>query len=152
MCICEANRWPQRAQCAPGSSSAGLLVELDAELRGPLEDVEELAERQEEQRGDHRDGVQNRQEAVRRTAQPFLRNRQRQAGHRNREQHDDRQEIHAELLQRAGALVRHAAPQRERDAGQHQHRRDVQAVKEQPRGHACAGGNDPIGKPNRYVT
>jgi len=37
---------------------AGLAIEGDAELRGPLEDVEELAKRQVEQREDHRDGVE----------------------------------------------------------------------------------------------
>ena len=139
------------ARSGAGVFEPGLLVEFDAELGRPLEDVEELAERQEQQRGDHRDRVQNRQEAVRRTAQPFLRYGQRQAGDGNREEQDDRQEVHAELLQRAGALVRHPAPERERDARQHQQCRDVQAMKEQPRGHRVEA-KEPIGKPNRYVT
>ena len=70
------------------SSVAGVLVQLHAELRRPLEDVEELAERQIEQRGDHRDRVQDGQEAVGRPAQPLLRDRQRQAGDRDGEQQD----------------------------------------------------------------
>ena len=45
MCMREAKRSPQRAQIAP-ARIAGLLIQLDAQLRGPLEDVEELAERQ----------------------------------------------------------------------------------------------------------
>ena len=110
---------PLAAARAVGSGIllASLLVEFHPELRGPLEDVKELAERQEEQRGDHRDCMQNRQKAIRRAAQPLLRNSERQPRHRNGEQHDDRQEIHAELLQRARALVGHSTPQRKRDPG-----------------------------------
>ena len=40
------------------------LVELHAELRGTLENVKELPERQIEQRGNHGDGVQDREKAV----------------------------------------------------------------------------------------
>ena len=43
----------------------------------------------------------------------------------------------------------HAAPQRKPDAGQHQHRRDIQSVKEQLRDGLSADGNSPAGKPNR---
>src|SRR5215469_15761641 len=59
---------------------AGLLVQLDAELRGPLKDVKEFAERKKQESGDDRDRVQNRQEAIGFAAQPFLRNRQRESG------------------------------------------------------------------------
>ena len=43
---------------------SGLLIEFDAQLRGPLEDVEELAERQIKKRCDHRDGMKDRNEIV----------------------------------------------------------------------------------------
>ena len=46
------------------AAAAGVLVEADAELRRTLEDVEELAERQPQQREDHRDRVQDREEVV----------------------------------------------------------------------------------------
>ena len=44
------------------------LIQLDAQLRGTLEDVEELAEWQIQQRADHGDSVEDRQEAVERAA------------------------------------------------------------------------------------
>ena len=72
--------------------------------------------------------------SVETAAQPRLRNGQRQAGDRNREEQDQGEEIHRERLHRACALVAHAAPQRKRDAAEHQHGRNIQAVKEQPRG------------------
>ena len=120
MCIFEANRSPQRLHSGGLAGFSRGLVELHAELGGPLEDVEELPERKIEQRGDHRDGVQDRQKAVEVAAQPFLRNRERQPGHRNREQQDDRQEIQRELLHGLRAPVAQAPPQRKRDAGEHQ--------------------------------
>src|SRR4051812_30577587 len=45
-------------------SSAGVLVEADAELRRSLEHVKELAERQPEQRDDHGGRMQDREELV----------------------------------------------------------------------------------------
>src|SRR6476646_5981285 len=46
------------------AARAGILVEADANLRRPLEDVEQLAEWQIQQRHDHRNRVKDRQEVV----------------------------------------------------------------------------------------
>ena len=43
---------------------ANVLVEADAQLSRPLEDVEELAERQPQERADNSDCVQNGDEAI----------------------------------------------------------------------------------------
>src|SRR5947199_3975939 len=43
---------------------ADVTIELDRQLRRPLKDVEELPERKPEQRGDDRDGMQEREELV----------------------------------------------------------------------------------------
>src|SRR6201984_2609710 len=61
------------------------LIELHAELSGTLENMEKLSEREIEQRSDHRDRVQNCEKTVEVSPQPFLRNRERESGHGNRE-------------------------------------------------------------------
>src|SRR5689334_1114978 len=56
-----------------------VLIQLDAELRRALEDVKELAEWQEQQRRDHRDGVEDGEKRKERAAQPGDRDGERQA-------------------------------------------------------------------------
>ena len=64
MCIRGGEAFAAPRHIAPRIALPGFLIELHAQLRGPLEDVKELAERQKEQRGDDGDGVQDREEAV----------------------------------------------------------------------------------------
>src|SRR6516225_2880241 len=59
---------------------ADFAVERDAELRRPLEDVKELAERQIEQREDYRDGVQLGQEDEMQSAHQVCRDGEEEAG------------------------------------------------------------------------
>ena len=94
-----ANGSPQRAQLGLLALPADVLVELDAELGRPLEDVEELAERQPQQREDHRDRVQDRQELVGVPLHPGVADRQHQPGDADREQQEQRQEVLLEVLQ-----------------------------------------------------
>src|SRR3954464_3195915 len=69
------------AHCAQGArlALAGTLIELYPKLCRPLEDVEELSERQVQQRCNYCDGMRDRDEIVEAAAQPLLRDRQRQS-------------------------------------------------------------------------
>src|SRR6185436_4044260 len=70
-----------------------VLVETDAELRRPLEDVKELAERQIEQREDDRDRVQQREKVVTVALHPRVARGEEQSGDADRGQQDQRQEV-----------------------------------------------------------
>ena len=64
---------------------------------GPLEDVEELGEREPEQHHDHRDRVQDRDEVVAVAVQPRV-DRQHQTGDADRTEEHEREDVLAELL------------------------------------------------------
>src|SRR5262249_55517281 len=96
------------------------LVELHAQLRRALEDVEELAERQKEQRCYNRDRMQNREKAVELTANPILRNGQRQPGHGDREQQNNGQKVEGEGLHSLGATIAESTPEGKANARKHQ--------------------------------
>ena len=85
------------------AARAGVLVEADAELRRPLEDVEQLAERQPQQRDDHGDRVEDREEVVGVALHPRVARRQHQAGHADREQQQQRQDVLRRTAARATA-------------------------------------------------
>src|SRR5262245_29279153 len=102
-----------KALAAPRTERAFVLVargmiKLHAKLRRPLENVEELSERQIQEGLNDRDGMQDREEAVERPAHPEGRNCQGQSRDGNREQQDERQEIHRERLHRLSAQVEHS--------------------------------------------
>ena len=118
-----------RAEC-PLSRLACLLIQLHAQLGGALEDVKELPEGQIQKRRNYGDGMQDGEKLVGRAAQPLRRHRERQAGNGYRKQEDDREKVHGEGLHRLRALLAHPPPQRQANAGQHQKRRNVQAVKD----------------------
>ena len=99
----EANAVAAAAAARRLVARADVLVEADAELRRPLEDVEELAERQPEQREDHRDRVQDREEVVGVALHPGVAGREHQPGDADREEQDQRQEVFAEAAARAAA-------------------------------------------------
>ena len=82
--------------------SASLAIERHAELRRPLEDVEELSERQPEQREDHGDGVQLRQKDKMQPAHQVGRDRQEDARDRHREEHHEPRSPAAEETERPG--------------------------------------------------
>ena len=82
------------------AARAGILVETDAELRRPLEHVEQLAERQPEQRDDHGDRMEDGEEVVGVALHPGVARGQHQAGDADREQQQQRQDVLAELLRR----------------------------------------------------
>src|SRR6476659_892600 len=65
---------------------ARVLVEADTELRRPLEHVEQLAERQPEQRDDHRRGMENREELVGIAPHPRIADRPHQTRDADREE------------------------------------------------------------------
>ena len=97
------------AACGLLALRADVPVELDAELGRPLEDVEELAERQPQQREDHRDRVQDGQELVAVALHPGVADRQQQPGDADREEQEQRQEVLLEVLQGGGRRGRAAA-------------------------------------------
>jgi hypothetical protein len=109
-----------------------VLVQLHAELCRTLEDVEELPERQIEQRPDDGNRMEDGQEAVKRPAQPQRRRGQGEPGYRDGVEQDERQEVRRELLQRQRAAVAQPPPHGERDAGQHEHGREIQPVEQHP--------------------
>src|SRR5262245_32230388 len=109
-----------------------LLIELDAQLGWPLENMKELAKWQIEQRGNHCDGMQNCQKFIEAATQPQRRNRECQPGNRNGKQQDQWQKVHRERLHGASAAVEQSAPQRERDSGEDEHGGKIQAMKNQP--------------------
>src|SRR5688572_26978695 len=80
------------AGCA-GIFLASLLVKFDAELRGPLKDVEELPERQIEQGSDHCDGVEYREELIQRPAEPQGGGSKSESGDRDGEEKDEGKKI-----------------------------------------------------------
>src|SRR5262249_44607809 len=86
-------------------------VELERELRRPLEDVEELPERQVEQREDHRHRVELRQESVVEAVEEARRNGEQEPGRRDREEEHERQEIVRELLHGERSAIARAAPE-----------------------------------------
>src|SRR5262249_56721389 len=104
------------------ASGADLPVELETELRGTLEDVEELAERKVDDGEDHRDGVELRQEAVVHSAQIMRRDREQEAGRGDGEEERQRDEVGGELLDGQRAAVAGAPPEREEDADDDEHR------------------------------
>ena len=65
--IAEANGCAAAAAPRLLAARAGVLVEAHAELRRPLEDMEQLSERQPQQREDHGDGVEDGEEVVARS-------------------------------------------------------------------------------------
>src|SRR5262249_9693567 len=111
------------------------LVQLHAELGGALEDVEELAEGQVQQRPDHRDRVQDREESIIASPQPQRRRGEREPGDRNREQQDQGKKIRRQLLQRKRAEIARPPPERQRDSTHNERRREIEPVKEDPRNH-----------------
>ena len=136
MCMLEANGLAAPRATRRIARGSDLAVERDAELRRPLENVEELAEWQVEQREDHGDRVQLRQEDEVQPAHQMRRHRQEDPGDRHREQHDQRKQVGAELLDRQRAAIAAATPQRERHAEDHQHRGDVEHVEHERRDRA----------------
>src|SRR5579871_493609 len=109
------------------------LIELHAQLCGSLKNVEELPERQKEQRGNYGDRVQDRKKTVELAAQPVLRNRKRQPGYRNCKEQNDRQKIESEGLYRLRAAVPEPPPQRQTNTGKHENCGNVQPVKKKLR-------------------
>ena len=108
-----------------------VLVEPDAELRRPLEDVEELSERQPEERADHRDRVEDREERVGVALHPGVAGGEHQPGEADGEEQDQRQEVFGEPLNGRGALLAHAPPHGQHHARDHQERRPDQAVEQE---------------------
>src|SRR5262245_52642590 len=108
---------------------ADRLVEPCADLCRTLEDVEQLAERQPEEGGDHGDGGQDGDELERIAPEPGVARRRHEAGQAHGEEQDERQEILAKELQRGGALLSHATPHGEHHPGDDEERRPDQAVK-----------------------
>ncbi len=126
----DANGSPHRRHCRLLAAGAGVLVEADAELRRPLEDVEQLAERQIQQREDDRHRVEDGEEVVGVALHPGVAGREHQSGDADGEQQDERQDVFAELLQRHGAVIDHPPAKREHDAGDHQERRPDESMED----------------------
>src|SRR6185437_17104919 len=109
--------------CAP--------VEVERELRGALEDVKELPEGEVEEREDHRDGVELREEAVVVAAQPVRGDGEQEAGDRDREEQEEGEQVGRELLDGERAAVPRASPEREADADDHERSGDVEHVEDE---------------------
>src|SRR5262245_11363417 len=106
-------------------------VELDRELGRPLEDVEELAERQPQQGKDDRNGVRDGQELVGVALQPGVADRQEQPRDADREQQEQRQQVLLKILQGGGPVVPQTPAQRQQHSSDHRERRPDQAVEDQ---------------------
>src|SRR5262245_43114656 len=127
----------ERRAAAPAErrllGSADRLVEPHTDLCRALEHVEELSERQPEERRDHADRVQDGDELEGIAAQPGVARRQHQTGEAHREEQDQRQEVLAEELQRGGALLAHAPSHGEHHPGDDEEGRPHETVKGQER-------------------
>ncbi len=99
-----------------------VLVEADAELRWTLEDVEQLAERQPQERDDDGSGVKDGEELVAVAAHPGVAGGQHQSADADREQQEQRQDVLPELLNGHCTVVDHAPPEGQHHAGNHQER------------------------------
>src|SRR5690349_5366369 len=77
---------------------ANIAIELDAELRRPLENVKELAKRQPEQREDYGHRVRDRQEFIGIALEPRVADRQQQPRHADREEQQKRKQILGKVL------------------------------------------------------
>src|SRR5262249_22528612 len=93
----------------------GAPIELDAQLRRALKDVEEFPERQIEQGEDDRHRVKLREKAILKSAQVMRRDREEQAGRGDGEEQHEGQEIARELLERQRAAVAPTAIEGEHD-------------------------------------
>src|SRR5215471_16593247 len=84
--------------CRLGPLLAGLLIELNADLSGPLKNMKELAERQVQKREYYGDRVKLRKESVVISAQKMCRSGQQEPGYRDGEQESDGEQVSLELL------------------------------------------------------
>ena len=120
------------ATSCPGlfPAGAGLLVEAHAKLRRALENVEQLSERQIQQREDHGGRVENRQEIIRVALHPRVAGREHQAGYADCEKQHQRQQILPKLLQCDCAVVDHATAECQHDTGDYEERRPDEPVED----------------------
>src|SRR5436190_6876819 len=115
-----------RGEAFPAAAAAGLRNRLavpamkdHGKVERPLEDVEELSKRDVEQRGAHRDGVDERERGVARAAEEVGAEGEHQPRQRDRQQQQERHDVVAELLPRHRSRLTQAPPQRERHARDH---------------------------------
>src|SRR5262245_8135088 len=121
---------------------AGVAVELDGELGGALEDMEELPERQPQQREDDRDGVSDGEELIGVALHPRVADRQQEPGGADREQQEQRQEVLLEILERRRPPVAQPPAQGEDHARDHEQRGPHEPVEEQVPDQRCVGERD----------
>src|SRR5215471_4585122 len=103
-----------------GRSLAGLLIELNADLSGPLKNMKELAERQVQKREYYGDCVKLRKESVVISAQKMSRSSQQESGYRDGEQKSDREQVSLELLDSERPSISRPPPQGAKDADENQ--------------------------------
>src|SRR5215831_4602763 len=101
-------------------SLAGLLIELNADLSGPLKDMKELAERQVQKREYYGDRVKLRKESVVISAQKMSRGGQQQPGYRDGEQQSDGEQVSLELLYSERSSISRTSPQGAKDPDKNQ--------------------------------
>src|SRR5665213_3539335 len=87
-----------------------LLVEAHTQLSRALKDVEELSERQPEERPDYGDGMQNGDERKAIALHPRVARREHEPGQADGEQQHERHEVLREALHGTRSLVAHPAP------------------------------------------
>ena len=105
----------------------------DAKLRRPLKDVKELPEREPEERADHRDRMQHRNERVGVPLHPRVAHREHQTGDADRQKEDEGEDILAKLLYGGRSVIDHAPPKREHHPRDHQEGRPHETVKDHER-------------------
>src|SRR6516164_4479630 len=89
--------------------SRDILVKANADLRGPLKDMEELSKWEPEESDDHRYRMSERQELIAVAAQPGVTDREQETRETHRKQQNQRQDIFPEKLNRRGSFITHSA-------------------------------------------
>ncbi|MGH7826848.1 MAG: hypothetical protein ACREQ7_16950 [Candidatus Binatia bacterium] len=102
------------------SARPHIFIKTNAELRRPLENMEELAERKPQERKDHGHRMHNGEEIIGVALHSGVAGRQEKSGNANGKQQDQRQEIFRKQLRRCRASIAHAPASRQYNTGDDQ--------------------------------
>src|SRR5690606_10617669 len=109
---------------------SGAPVVVEAELRRALKDMKELPERQVEERENHGHCVDLGEENIVEPVHEARGNREEEPRDGDREKKNERQEVARELLHSESVEIASAAPEREKDADENEHRREDESVED----------------------
>ena len=151
ICILRSDIFPRIVRICTGVFRTRILIQFDAELGGPLENMKKLSEGRNNSAAITVMACKIARKPYERSSQPRRGRRSAPAGNRNRKEHDHRQEIHRELLQRPGASI---IIRRQRDSAIPTNTRIAEMSRPWNNSHAgtVCDLNAPMGNPNKYVT